>query len=321
MGNLIAVDAGGTSTRAVVLTRDGNCLGYGVAGSGNPISSGTAHASREVVAAVSAALANASAHDDVDVAVLAMAGSRAHTSTDWIVSALNGIGISGPVELESDLLATFCSGAWEPDGYAIVAGTGAAALRVRNGKADVAADGLGWILGDGGSGFWLGRRVVRAVAAELDGRGPRTALTPLLLDMLGIAPDDTVATDGRPESLRFLLDAVYSLRTIELARFAPLVFAAVEDDVAAAIIRDGRAALKTTLGAVASAEVPGPVVCGGGVLSSLGLDVEGLAGVTEVRSVSDGTAGAAVLALRLGDVTVDRAVFDRVNATLTALRS
>ena len=37
---LAAVDAGGTSTRAVVFHPPGQCLGYAVAGSGNPIAVG-----------------------------------------------------------------------------------------------------------------------------------------------------------------------------------------------------------------------------------------------------------------------------------------
>ena len=208
MGNLLAVDAGGTSTRAVVLSAAGHCLGYGVAGSGNPISSGTEHAAREVVKAAQAALAQAASPATAEVAVLAMAGSRTYVSTDWITSALATIDVRGRIVLESDLLATFCSGAWEPDGYAVVAGTGSAAIRVHEGRQDMSADGLGWLLGDDGSGFWLGMRVVRAAAAELDNRGRKTALTPLLLAALGIPADastgpgyDGVSGVGTPHGL------------------------------------------------------------------------------------------------------------------------
>ena len=322
MTHLLAVDAGGTSSRAVVLTSGGVCLGYGTAGSGNPISSGPEHAARQVVTAVAAALRAASV-DGVDAdAVLAMAGSRTHVSTDWIVGALQSIGVHGGVVLESDLLATFCSGAWEDDGYAVVAGTGAAAIRVRDRLQDVSADGLGWLLGDDGSGFWIGRRIVRAVAAELDHRGPTTALTPLLFAEFGIPEDASRSPgyDGRPDALRLVLDGVYGLRPIELARFAPLVFAAGDDDVAAAIIRDARSALHTTLSAIDTAAVRGPVVCGGGVLGTLGLPIDGLAGAVEVRTVPDGAVGAAVLALRLAGTEVDRAVFERVGGSLAAIR-
>lgn len=322
MGNLLAVDAGGTSTRAVVLTRSGHCLGYGTAGAGNPISSGTDYAAIEVVKAVRSALEQAGSARTAETAVLAMAGSRTYVSTDWITSALAAIDVRGRVVLESDLLATFCSGAWEPDGYAVVAGTGAAAIRVVDGRQDASADGLGWLLGDDGSGFWLGRRIVRAVAAQLDNRGPRTTLTPGLLAALGIPANASTAHgyDGRPEALRLMLDAVYGLRPIELARFAPLVFTSGDDEVASGIIRDARAALHATLAAIDTKHARGPVVCGGGVLGALGLPVDGLAGVTEVRRVADGAVGAAVLALRDNGVEVGQEMFERVRETLARLR-
>jgi N-acetylglucosamine kinase-like BadF-type ATPase len=325
MGNLLAVDAGGTTTRAIVLDRTGACRGFGVSGSGNPISSGPEHVARQVAAATEAALLQSGASGVDGTTVLAMAGSRTHASPDWIAPELRRIGVSGPVVLESDLLATFCSGAWEPDGYALVAGTGAAAIRVRGGRQDGTADGIGWLLGDTGSGFWIGRRVARAVAAQLDGRGPTTTLTGLLLEMLeiptGDAGDPESAAHGRPDALRRLLDAVYTQRPIDLARFAPLAFAAGDDAVATAIAADAAAALRTSLGAIHLDAVRGPLVCGGGVLTTLAVPTDGFTGVTAVRHVTDGAVGAAVLALRDDGVHVDRAIFERVAETLGSLRA
>ena len=60
MHNLLAVDAGGTSSRAVILDRHGRCLGYGRAGGGNPISSGPTLAGVEVAAAARDAIASKS---------------------------------------------------------------------------------------------------------------------------------------------------------------------------------------------------------------------------------------------------------------------
>lgn len=321
MTELLAVDAGGTSTRAVVLSAEGDCLGYGVSGAGNPISSGPEHVAQQVAGAVRQAMGQASLARVDGPAVLAMAGSRTHAPTDWIAPELAREGVSGPLVLESDLLATFCAGAWEADGYAVVAGTGSAAIRVRGGRQEAVADGIGWLLGDAGSGFWIGRRVARAVAAQLDARGPETALTTALLASLDIpAPEGRRRGAGRPAALRALLDAVYAARPIDLARFAPLVFEVGEDAVAAGIRDDARAALRTSLGAVHTEAVAGPVVCGGGVLGALGLEVAGMPAVTDVRTVADGTVGAAVLAMRHAGRLVDRGVFERLRAGLARLR-
>jgi N-acetylglucosamine kinase-like BadF-type ATPase len=319
---LLAVDAGGTSTRAIVLTDTGACIGFGTSGAGNPISSGPEHVAGQVTAAVASAMEQARIDRIDGPAVLAMAGSQASAPTDWIAPRLERAGVRGRLVFGSDLLATFCAGAWEPDGYAIVAGTGAAAIRVRGGRQEAVSDGIGWLLGDAGSGYWIGRRVARSVAAHLDGRGPATVLTTRLLDSLGIPADTSVLSPaGRPDALRLLLDAVYAGRPIDLARFAPLVFDVDEGDEVAAAIRAGaRAALRAALGAVRSDDVRGPVVTGGGVLGRLGLDLTGLDGVGEVRRVSDGSAGAAILVLREHGIPVDAAVFERVRSSLDALR-
>jgi len=318
MRTLLAVDAGGTSTRAVVVAADGACRGFGAAGSGNPISSGPEYAAHEVAAAARAAIASAGGAGVEGPVVLAMAGSSADAGTGWIAPALADAGASGAIRIESDLLATFCAGAWEADGYALVAGTGAAAIRVRGGRQERVGDGLGWLLGDAGSGFWIGRRIVRAVSADLDARGPATALTALLLDDLGITAPTTAEHGGRPAALHALVRAVYALRPIELARFAPLVFAAGDDSTAGRIRTEARAALRDALTAVHDPTVRGPLVAGGGVLAALGAPV-GVRDVEEVRLVADGTVGAVVLALRADGVTVDRAMFDRIRDSLDVL--
>jgi len=322
MTELLAVDAGGTSTRAIVLTADGQCRGFGVSGSGNPISSCPEHVAQQVATAVRRAMDEAGIDRIETTTVLAMAGSRTHAPTDWIAPELAAAGVHGALVFESDLLATFCAGAWELDGYALVAGTGSAAIRVRDGRQEAVADGIGWLLGDAGSGFWIGRRVARAVAAQLDGRGPTTALTEVLLASLGISTAGVErAAPGRSDALRALLDAVYGTRPIELARFAPLVFAVGDDRVAEDIRTEARAALRASLASIEDETVRGPLVCGGGVLGALEVDVDGLTAITEVRTVADGTVGAAVLALRADGRPVERAVFERIRTTVAALRN
>jgi glucosamine kinase len=65
--------------------------------------------------------------------------------------------------------------AGEP-GALLVAGTGAAALAMDPAGAWHRAGGLGPLLGDEGSGGWIGREGCLAAARSLAGRGPRTSL-------------------------------------------------------------------------------------------------------------------------------------------------
>ena len=327
--NVLAVDVGGTSTRAAVVTPDGECLGFGTAGSGNPTSFDTVTAVAAIVAATRAALAQAAATPaDIDNGVLGIAGAGGEKGRQ-LRNELISAGLPGRLSLEADLLVAFHSGSLAPDGYVLVAGTGAAAVRVRDHHVEATTDGLGWLLGDAGSGFWIGRRAVRAAASALDGRGPPTVLVDLVLAHLGIAPGGQRRPTGRTETLDHLVRVVYGLRPVELARLAPLVFEAeaAGDTIAGAIASGAADALAATLDAVVVADLGGPLVLSGSIVShqpSVARRVvrsfRPTLDESPVITVSDGVAGAAVLALRKGGVDVDDAIFARLRASLVALR-
>lgn len=325
---VLGVDAGGTSTRAAISTADGRCRGVGRAGSGNPTASGAVPASDAVFVAVRQAVASAGvALHEVAVIVIAMAGHDAH---DGIAAALTqrlaSHGFRGVLDVESDLLAMYLSGTVAPVGYAVVCGTGASAVRVQGGRIVAVCDGLGWLLGDRGSGFWIGRSAALAVADQLDGVGPVTALTGLVLHATGVQHDPAARTgEGRPAVLQDLLRALYARRSLQLAEFAPLVFDAADaqDPVACAILQAAGEHLTQTFAQVLT--LPGPVVAGGSILSRSGVPrnmlrarVDALAGSGALLLVDSGVAGATVLALRAAGVGVDEPMLARLRAGISS---
>ena len=335
----LGIDAGGTSTRAVVLDPDGRCLGHGRSGSGNPISAGPAVAAASMRAAVEQALGAAGLPGSAVVSTsVAMAGGSRVAEDDEVAATLRGAlvtaGVAAALTVEPDLLALYFSGTHEASGYALVAGTGAAAVRVVDGEVAATCDGLGWLLGDDGSGFWIGREVARAVCADLDGRGPRTALTPLLLE--AAPPMDPHAAEPlapgavQHPALRHLVRQLYAVPPVYLARFAPLAFAAVataDDPVAADIIARAGLALTHTLAATLLPDLDGPVVLGGSVLVHQVAVADRVEPRWRVRRaplstrvVTDGLVGAAVLALRRAGATVDATTFTTVTDSLARLR-
>lgn len=327
---LLAVDVGGTSTRAAVVERDGTCVGIGRAGSGNPTSSGGAAAVAAIVAAAGAAITQSGARaTDLAGGVVAIAGAGADTGA-WLLGELAKAGLPDGLTLDADLLAMYLAGSLADDGYALIAGTGAAAIRVRHSSIDATADGLGWLLGDAGSGFWIGHHAVRAAAAGLDRRGPTTLLSELVMTRLGVEPSPERRRHGRVPALTDAVAALYRVRPVELARFAPLVFeaAATGDRVATTIVAAAAEELATSLAAVTAADIDGPLVLGGSVLSRqpalADLVVRSFRDAghsSSVVTVADGLAGAAVLALRRhGHGTVDDAAFDRIHASLGSAR-
>ena len=78
--------------------------------------------------------------------------------------------------LAHDSTTSFLGALGDARGAVVAAGTGVVTLAV--GRDAVArVDGWGYIMGDAGSGYWIGREALDAVMRAYDGRGPATALT------------------------------------------------------------------------------------------------------------------------------------------------
>jgi N-acetylglucosamine kinase-like BadF-type ATPase len=254
------------------------------------------------------------------LALLAMAGEKTAAFRQQVSDLLAALGIR-EVVLEHDLLGMYHSGTAAPDGYAVIAGTGTVAARIRGARLDRVVGGHGWLLGDAGGGFWIGHAVARAVIASLDGQREGTQLTGLVLEAMGIDADtDTLA--GCREALRQLVSALYARPPISLAEFAPLAFAAHEDPVARTILVAAAAALGDLLSAVRTADLSGPVVVGGSIIvrgmlagpPSLQAELVPLVAAHPVIPVSDGLVGAAVLVLRHAGRDIDEELFHRIQA-------
>jgi len=326
MPTILAMDAGGTSTRAVVLDTDGHCLGYGRAGTGNPTAAGTDAAVEQLGLAAERARASLGTTEPGSFAVISLAGSVSGPFVTRLAARLAALGFAAEPSLQPDLLGTFYSGTIASGGSALIAGTGSVAGCIAGGALDFTRGGTGWLLGDGGSGFWIGRRIARAVVAALDGLGPATALTDAVLASFGINHEGG-RLRGRPPALIHLMEKLYEPRPVELARLAPLAFELRDDAVAHRILLGAADSLARLLEATRGADDDGPIVTGGSILAA-GLRVapetftarlSDAARGAELIPVADGTVGAAVLGLRRAGVTVDDALFSRLRAAVTEL--
>jgi N-acetylglucosamine kinase-like BadF-type ATPase len=79
------------------------------------------------------------------------------------------------VLLAHDSTTSFLGALGDTRGAVVAAGTGVVTHAV--GATQVArVDGWGYLMGDAGSGYWIGREALDAVMREFDGRGPATRL-------------------------------------------------------------------------------------------------------------------------------------------------
>lgn len=322
---LLAIDVGGSTSRATLVDMSGNCLGQGKNRGGNPGSNPPDQAAAAIIAAAEAAVADAGISLNIEVALLAMAGPRVNAAQARIEEAFRALGLSGPLVFSGDLNALLPSVTAATSGYCIVCGTGAGAVRVRNGEIEKVVDAAGWLLGDLGSGYWLGHQAAIAVTAALERRGPKTALTEAILDSLNISATDERVCNGRSRPLRLLIDAIYSMRPIELAKFAPLVIANRKDQVAAGLLAQAERYLLADFQQLFTPDLTGPVVLGGGIAAHLSGLPSAIAKVIrtagyepDIRLSGDSSVGAVVLALRHQGVIVDEAMLKAVAASLAA---
>lgn len=93
-------------------------------------------------------------------------------------------GRANEVLLAHDSTTSFLGALGIAEGAVVAAGTGAVTLAVGPDRVS-RVDGWGHLLGDLGSGFWIGREALAAVLAAFDGRGPATALTQRALAEFG----------------------------------------------------------------------------------------------------------------------------------------
>lgn len=215
------------------------------------------------------------------------------------------------VRVSDDLVTAYVSAfdtAPPRQGILLLAGSGAGAVRYSGTREERRIDAMGWLLGDVGSGIWLGRRALEAAAADVDQRGPATALTARVLNDLGIDPANT--GEGPVDLRQQMIARAYELAPAGWGTFAPHVSALAGASKADAVAKEIAAEATTVLlDRVASLAPEGPdavlntVVLAGSVLTADGpigqlvryaLERDGF----RVRIANVPLYGAAALALR-----------------------
>jgi len=291
-------DLGGTSTRIVVVGPDGREHGRGITGGGNPTTD-PAGAAAAFGDALRAALNGVDAAR-VKASVVGVAGGSAlrtpavatHFDRVWAEA-----GLTCSPGYVPDLEVAFAGGTPASDGAVLVAGTGAAAGSLTDHRLTRTADGHGWLLGDDGSGFWLGREAVRATLRTLDARGNPGALVDSVLREL-----DADRTERQRDRV---IQAVNSRPGVRLSALAPLVTAAYRtgDPQARSIVERAAAALLATLGLIRDPAESTPIVLAGslaGDASPVGAELRTLLAARFAGAVlpaRTGVGGAAWLAL------------------------
>jgi len=275
--HVLGIDAGGTKTVCLLADENGIVLAEARGGGANLQAAGELEVEKVLHHVMDTAIGDREIRPDA--ICLGIAGVDRPQDADAVRGIMKRIGFKVRTLVVNDALVALTAGAGDAPGVVVIAGTGSIAYgRNANGRA-ARAGGWGHILGDEGSGFWIGRRALAAVMRQSDGRGPTTRLTELILKRMGLT---------QPAEL---IHEVYdrNVRQQGIAALAPLVQQAHDagDAVASGILERGArelvAAAASVIARLGMRGAAFPTVLAGGIFKAVPwLADEVSAGLSEV---------------------------------------
>jgi N-acetylglucosamine kinase-like BadF-type ATPase len=250
---IMGIDGGATKTLAAVLDLDSGTLHFARAGPSNEDAVGPKAAVRALLDVADAAIDRAGiTQGALARTVLAIAGTdtdaiarhvREARTEDWIVV--------------NDVVAAWAAATGAEPGVGAISGTGSNVFGVGPDGRSWRAGGWGHLLGDEGSGYWLGIESIRAALHDRDGTGPATALSSAAREFFAADSVEAIAARVYSKPLTKGEIAAFATETAKLA--------AAGDGVARALYERGAAELgrqiavvirKTGLDEASSGEFP-----------------------------------------------------------------
>jgi glucosamine kinase len=241
---VLGIDGGATKTLAAVLDLESGAVHLGEGGPSNEDAVGTRAAVDALLKAAGRAIERAGvAGGRLDAAVAALSGTDTDGVARRLHSARSGQSQSGEEWIVvNDVVAAWAAATGARPGIGVISGTGSNVFGVGADGAAWRAGGWGQLLGDEGSGYWLGAESIGAALRDRDGSGPETALSGAAEKFFGVPSVEALAARvyGKP------------LGKSEIAAFATETARCVAsgDAVARELFERGARLLSEQIGAV-----------------------------------------------------------------------
>lgn len=181
MNYVIGLDGGGTKTVSVLVSTDGRIVDQSVGESSNFQVIGGDKLQSAIRNLVEKQLATARVSSgQVRCLYAGLAGAGRVSDREKIYALLQQLGLAEQVVIDTDAAAALAGAFMGDPGIILIAGTGAICFgKTRSGEM-IRSGGWGYMLGDEGSGFFIGQQAIMAALKDLDGRGTATALRPMI---------------------------------------------------------------------------------------------------------------------------------------------
>lgn len=223
----MGVDGGGSALRVVIVDEQMTILSESQHATANPNVVGRQESAYRIQYTMRDALARARlAPQDITALGIGIAGTATSNYQDWLSGVVQDVLPKSQHALSSDMEIALVGAHGERRGILVLSGTGSVALGINDSGQKVQVGGWGYLLGDEGSGYWLGHQTLQYITRAADGRENGTSLTKRVLSELALAtPQDVIAW----------LYNVSLPRTRDIAALAPLVLQAAEEGIEPAV--------------------------------------------------------------------------------------
>src|SRR4051812_10602026 len=242
---VLGVDGGGTKTRAIVADSLGRVLGEGHAGPSNPLRVGVSDSTKAVREAVERACVEAGVRrHDLSAAEVGLAGVKREDIRERMRAALSAeLGVE-PLEVVTDADIALYGATEGRPGLVVIAGTGSICCGVNARGRKACAGGWGPVAGDEGSGSWIARRALNAVARANDGRGRKTSLTEAARDYFKVERAEDLSTAVYAPNMTNNRIAGFGRNVIDAAKRRDVVAREILDEAGHELARAASAVVK-----------------------------------------------------------------------------
>jgi N-acetylglucosamine kinase-like BadF-type ATPase len=258
----IGIDGGGSTLRVGIYTENMECLHlHELAETANPSVLGYSQAEELLRSSLTQTISDAGiTSSKVNYVGAGMAGAA--QNPDWLRNVLTSVLSHAKITVAPDYEIALIGAHGKRYGMLVLSGTGSVAFGIDASGESAHSGGWGYLLDDGGSGYWLGLEMLRSATRVADGCMEKTGLYQQTFTHLKIStPDELISWLYNPET-----------KNQEIAQMAPLVLAcaATGDLEALRIVEDGAEQLyQLYLSVIKRLEFGGtPVMFAGGLLIS-----------------------------------------------------
>lgn len=158
----MGIDGGGTSLRIAITDGAMQVISSLKTSASNPNLVGKDQAQKHIRAAILSCLRRAEVSPQaIQSAAIGIAGASAEHSRDWLIATLEPILPDSLLVAASDLEIALVGALAKRHGLLLLAGTGSAAFGISPAGRRLQIGGWGYLLGDPGSSYWIGRQALQ----------------------------------------------------------------------------------------------------------------------------------------------------------------